>query len=253
MRYKCLLILIVVQLLSPSYGYYHKFIAENSGTRKVRGTLNYIFNTNPNPNIADRINNNYGNDRSFSHILFVGTPKSIIERTKAANEKSLESKAKMIKKKKKQKKIDKQLKKHPTRYSKITIPDWDKDPGVSMFVASLRESSKIPVDFNIVDFNGKVVCPAKSKLKTIKLSPEEIDYIQKTYKLYYGTLGSDTIHIKYYADPKCLVSNKAQTIAIDYQTKKAKPIHVYQEMNFFKDAIMRDFDLFDEWRREQGI
>ena len=98
MRYKYLLVLVLVQLLSPSHAYYHKFIAENSGTRKVRGTLNYIFNTNPNPTIADRLTNNYGNDRSFSHILFVGTPKSIRERTKAANESALERETKMIKK-----------------------------------------------------------------------------------------------------------------------------------------------------------
>lgn len=156
----------------------------------------------------------------------------------------------MIKKKKKQKKIDKELNKHPTRYSTVKIPEWDKDPGVSMFVTSLQKSSKVPTDIQVVDSSGKVVCESSSKLKAIKLEPEEIDYIQKAYKLYDRDIKSDTIHIKYFPDPKCLTRHNARTIAIDYQTKAGKSILVTQSMDFFKDAIMRDFGLFDEWIKD---
>lgn len=71
-----LLIILSMALVEPVSAYYHKFIAENSGTRKLRSALHYALTVNPNPTMADYATGNTGGyARSFSHILFVGTPK----------------------------------------------------------------------------------------------------------------------------------------------------------------------------------
>lgn len=251
MKILSILLLLFLTCNSTS-AYYHKFIAENSVTRKFRGVLNFVLNANPNPNKIDRWTGNYGSNRprAFSHALFVGTPEFISQRVAARNKAAIEAKAKMIEKKKTQKKIDKELKKQPFAYSTVTIPDWDKSKNVSMFVISLsrggmfkgkKTSSKVPVDFNIVDADGNVVCNSSEPLKAIKLTENDMKYVPTVYLLD-RFLGDDTIYIKYY-DPKCLVSYSAETIAIEYKTKKGKPIHNNLEMDFFKSAIKEDFKL----------
>ena len=247
-----LITLITLFLLTynSAHAYYHKFIAENSGTRISRRILNAIFFHNPNPNIIDRASNNYFIPRDNSHVLFVGTPKSTQEQVPISNQRTIEAKEKMVAKKKTQKKIDKELKEQPFAYSTLTIPDWEKTENVSMFLTALshrglykgkKTSSKVLIDFNVVDANNNVVCNSTEPLKTIKLTDNGMKYIHKIY-FFNGFLGDDTIYIKNY-DPKCLVSYRAKTIAVEYKTKKGKPIHNTIEMEFFKNAIRKDFNL----------
>jgi single-stranded DNA-specific DHH superfamily exonuclease len=243
-----ILVVLASLVVNPASAYFRKFHAENSGTRKARGTLNKIFS--PNTTIESRFVNN---DRSFSHVLLVGTPNFITKSSKKANQAALELKEKMIEKKKKQKKIEKELAKHPYRYSKVLIPDWDRDPGISMFLTALNESTKVPVDFNIVDAKGNIACSAKSKLKAIRINAQDANYIEKTYLIYGGSINSDTLHVKYYADPECLVSDKAQMIVIEYTTKNGKPIYISQDMDNFKDGILNDFGMLEKWAEDHDI
>lgn len=105
-----------------------------------------------------------------------------------------------------------------------------------------KASSKIPVDINITDSNNEIVCSSTDSLKAIKLSENEMKYLQVVYMLD-RLLGDDTIYIKYYDDPKCLLNYNAEKIAIEYKTEKGKPIHNSIEMDFFKEAIKKDFAL----------
>lgn len=224
---------LVLLLLSCSSvnAYYHKFIAENSGTRKTRWLLNAFFNRNPNAHAFDVANGTNRRDRNYSHVLFVGTHQFVSYRITTRNKAAIEAKAKMIAKKKTQKKIDKELRKQPFAYSTVTRPDWDNREDVSMFLMSLsrggrfkgkKASSKVPVDFNIVDTNGNIVCHSNEPLKAIKLTDNGMKYVPTVYMLD-RFLGDDTIYIKYY-DAQCLVSYPAKTIAIEYKTKKGKPM-----------------------------
>lgn len=255
-----LVIAIMALALNPVSAYYHKFIAENSGTKKARKFLNRVLDAAASSSGPRRYNNET-TPRSYSHILFVGTPKSIKERTETANEEAIKAKEEMIAKKKKQKKIDKELEKNSIRYSQVEIPPWDVSNGVSMFVMELGQanmfkgdsSSKVPVDIKILDASGNLACKSEDKLKEVTLSEEEMNYIYKSYLLRDRVLGDNTLHIKYYSDPACLVSNKAVTITLEYETKRGKPIYTTLEMDYFKDAIMRDYDLFDQWIEDNNI
>lgn len=243
-------ILIILISTNSAQAYYQKFIAENSGTRISRRILTGIFFHNPNPNFIDKANNNYVSKRDDSHIVFLGTPKSTQDQVPISNQRAIEAKEKMIAKKKTQKKIDKELKKQPFAYSTVTIPNWDKREDVSIFLAALskgglykgkKASSKIPVDFNIVNVVGEVVCNSNESMKAIHIAENDMKYIQKIYS-FGGFLGDDTIYIKYY-DPKCLIGVQTEAIAIEYRTKKGKTIHNRIEMEQFKTAIRKDFNL----------
>lgn len=222
---------------SPVLAYWHKFIAENSKTRKVRNILGYIAN-------SDGRN---GGKRYNTHVLFLGTPKSITERIESANEEAIKAKQAMIAKKKSEKKIQKMLDKYYSVYASVERPEWDTDPGVSIFVAPLamggflksNTSSKQLIDFNIVQ-NGKTVCTAKTKIKEVTLEGQDHIYLSKVYKLYDRALGSDAIQIKYY-EPDCLLKHAMAQIEMSYETKGGKPITVSQDLNYFINALNSDF------------
>lgn len=201
--------------------YYYKFIAENP----VTGFARYVFFGQDNQESLLKGNNT--NTRNFSHIFLLGTPqsKSII---KSINEKRLKRKTKMMRKKKTQEKINKELGKYPNVYTALEIPEWDDYPGVTVFVTSLDQnnlfkknnSSKVPVDINLLDSAGNMVCSSTGQLKTIKLTEQDKWYIAEVYELndiwnnFITRLASDTIHIKYYEDPSCFAKKTADVIDV---------------------------------------
>ncbi len=170
---------------------YFPFIAENSGTKIARGTLNTVLGGGK-------------ASRAGSHRVYII---SAFSRDMGLGEHNRSA-----------------TKKGERIYEAAS---WDQGDDIKILVTPSRKTAKKLLDFNPITADGQILCQPKS-VQRLRLTSENVRYINLIHSSYglADLQGNEEAILKSY-DPACILDDRIRDMEVSLSAKKKKLINVH--------------------------
>lgn len=212
MRY-LITILLSISLLKASCSSYIPFIAENSGTRITRETLNAFASGGK-------------GQREESHRLYFITPFTRDYGLGLYNRQVSKNKEKFLEKHTDPAEISKEF--SESKYQPVVHKTWDPGSGVIVLVTPSRNTTKKILNFNFYDKSGNIVCNENFK-QLIPLNEDNANYISAIHSPYglssSVTKNSQDFLLKNYKH-ECLMDPRIDKIRVELISDEGKVINI---------------------------
>ncbi len=210
-RFIAIVFLFICSLQASMASGYFPFIAENSGTKMARGTLNTVLGGGK-------------SSRAESHRVYMISPFSRDIGLGEHNRNAMKARENFLAKNKTEAENTQEFIK--LKYRIYEAASWDQGNDIKVLVTPSRETKKNLLDFNLFTEDGQILCQAKS-VQRLPLTMDNIIYINlihSYYGLYDSAINEEAI-LKTY-DPACILDGRIHDMEVSLITHKNKPINV---------------------------